>query len=327
MPGIVGFQDLWVAGSRFYFQRDDTSSTTYPLLDLGTVNTISPTIEPTVLQLKDGDGGRLNLIDEGFSDINENYDVVIKNLNQENLQFLFLADEPTELADATAIKKQKFHIGAGKLMKLMDASGDGVYSLTNTLVSASGKPDFTGASNGFLATYSTAAGTTNVHRLTEFDGTNSSAADFEVVSRERGLVRFFAGGNAGLSAAQAASRGQFVGLATASASAGRPAATMAKILDSFAAGNKRLLKPQSLSAPVRGKGYIVFSRSNNTQQSVREFSCTILPSSANFQVEDFSEFTLNVSVLSDISADNIAGRYMYIKGDEPTSTPGQGNAG
>ena len=42
MPGIVGFQDLWVAGSRFYFQRDTAGSTTYPLLDLGTVNTISP---------------------------------------------------------------------------------------------------------------------------------------------------------------------------------------------------------------------------------------------------------------------------------------------
>ena len=158
MPGIVGFQDLWVAGSRFYFQRDDSGSTTYPLLDLGTVNTISPTIEPTVLQLKDGDGGRLNLIDEGFSDINENYDVVIKNLNQENLQFLFLADEPTELADATAVKKQKFHIGAGKLMKLVDTSGDGVYSLTNTLVSTTGKPDFVGSSNGFLSTFSTATG-------------------------------------------------------------------------------------------------------------------------------------------------------------------------
>lgn len=303
MPGIVGFQDLWVAGSRFYFQRDTAGATTYPLLDLGTVNTISPTIEPTVLQLKDGDGGRLNLIDEGFSDINENYDVVIKNLNQENLQFLFLADAPSALGNPTGLKKQKIHTGPGKLMKLLDNSNNGIYDLSTDT--------FTGANGGFLGTY-TSAGGGFTSRLEQFDGTNSATADYEVVSKERGLVRFFDGGANSIS-------GKFAGLSNG--------INIGSIINSFTAGNSRLLKPQSLSAPVRGKGYIVFSRSNNTQQSVREFSCTVLPSSANFQVEDFSEFTLNVSVLSDIQADNIAGRYMYIKGDEPTSTPGQGNAG
>ena len=303
MPGIVGFQDLWVAGSRFYFQRDTAGATTYPLLDLGTVNTISPTIEPTVLQLKDGDGGRLNLIDEGFSDINENYDVVIKNLNQENLQFLFLADAPSALGNPTGLKKQKIHTGPGKLMKLLDNSNNGVYDLSTDT--------FTGANGGFLGTY-TSAGGGFTSRLEQFDGTNSATADYEVVSKERGLIRFFDSGANSIT-------GKFAGLSNG--------INIGSIINSFAAGNSRLLKPQSLSAPVRGKGYIVFSRSNNTQQSVREFSCTVLPSSANFQVEDFSEFTLNVSVLSDIQADNIAGRYMYIKGDEPTSTPGQGNAG
>ena len=304
MPGIVGFQDLWVAGSRFYFQRDTSGNTTYPLLDLGTVNTISPTIEPTVLQLKDGDGGRLNLIDEGFSDINENYDVVIKNLNQENLQFLFLADAPTELTDPAGVKIQKIHTGPGKLMKLLDASGNGIYDLDTD--------SFTGSNGGFLGTYDSAGATSQTSVLEQFDGTNSGTADYEVVSKERGLIRFYDGGTNSIS-------GMYAGLESGT--------TIGSIINGYTAGNSRLLKPQSLSSPVRGKGYIVFSRSNNTQQSVREFSCTVLPSSANFQVEDFSEFTLNVSVLSDIQADNIAGRYMYIKGDEPTSTPGQGNAG
>ena len=303
MPGIVGFQDLWVAGSRFYFQRDTSGTTTFPLLDLGTVNTISPTIEPTVLQLKDGDGGRLNLIDEGFSDINENYDVVIKNLNQENLQFLFLADPPTELADPTTIKRQVYKIGPGKLMKILDGNGDGVYSIQNDIQ---------------LSIFSAATGGTET-ALQRFSGTNSSTCDYEVVSGDRGLVRFFSGGAASLSRSPGGSAKTFVGLKTGT--------SIGSAITSFDTGNERLLKPQSLSSPVHGRGYIVFSRSNNAQQSVREFSCTVLPSSANFQVEDFSEFTLNVSVLSDINADNIAGRYMYIKGDEPTTTPGQGNAG
>ncbi len=326
MPGIVGFQDLWVAGSRFYFQRDTAGSTTYPLLDLGTVNTISPTIEPNVLQLKDGDGGRLNLIDEGFSDINENYDVVIKNLNQENLQFLFLADPPSALTGPTTLKRQKYHIGPGQLMKLMDDTGKGLYALDEAAIFKTGS-----ANKGFLGTYShatvgSAGFKSMVSKLTQFNGTNSAIADYEIVSRDRGLVRFFTNGGLADPAAL------YVGLAASATSSGSAAAAgiaLSAVLDStiYAAGNTRELKPQSLSSPVRGRGYIVFSRSNNAQQSVREFSCTVLPSSANFQVEDFSEFTLNVSVLSDIQADNIAGRYMYVKGDEPTSTPGQGNAG
>jgi len=322
MPGIVGFQDLWVAGSRFYFQRDTAGSTTSPLLDLGTVNTISPTIEPNVLQLKDGDGGRLNLIDEGFSDINENYDVVIKNLNQENLQFLFLADPPSALTGPTTLKRQKYHIGPGQLMKLLDDTGKGLYAIDEGAAYKTGS-----ANKGFLGTYSHATLASanygsQVSRLTQFNGTNSAIADYEIVSRERGLVRFFT--NGGLADPGVL----YVGLGASAASNGANI-PLSDVLDSsiYAAGNTRELKPQSLSSPVRGRGYIVFSRSNNAQQSVREFSCTVLPSSANFQVEDFSEFTLNVSVLSDIQADNIAGRYMYVKGDEPTSTPGQGNAG
>ena len=98
-------------------------------------------------------------------------------------------------------------------------------------------------------------------------------------------------------------------------------------LTTYGASNTRLLKPQSLGAPVRGKGFVIFSRNNNERQSVREFDCSILPSSANFQIEDFSEFTLSVSVLSDVSQTETAGRYIFYKGDEPTVTPGQGATG
>jgi len=298
MPGVVGFQDLWVAGSRFYFQRDATDTETYPLLDMGTVNTISPAIEPTVLELKDGDGGRLNLIDQAFSDVNETYEVVTKNLSQENLQFLFLADPPENMTQATSISVQKIQIGPGKLMKVKDTAGKGIYNI--------GSVDFRQ-----YASVDASIGSGN--SLVAFDGTNSTSADYEIVSTSRGLVRFFSNGTNTLA------NGDAVGPAS-----GHSAGTG---LTTYNASNTRLLKPQSLGAPVRGKGYVIFSRNNNERQSVREFDCSVLPSSANFQIEDFSEFTLSVSVLSDVSESETAGRYVFYKGSEPTVSPGQGATG
>jgi len=298
MPGVVGFQDLWVAGSRFYFQRNADSTTTYPLLDMGTVNTISPAIEPTVLELKDGDGGRLNLIDQAFSDVNETYEVVTKNLSQENLQFLFLADPPESMTQATSIGVQAIQIGPGKLMKVKDAAGKGVYQIGTTT---------------FRKYSSASANVSSAAALVAFNGSNSATADYEVISTTRGLVRFFSTGSGSLA------NGNFVGPST---DQGEGTA-----LTTYGANNTRLLKPQSLGAPVRGKGFVIFSRNNNDRQSVREFDCSILPSSANFQIEDFSEFTLSVSVLSDVSQTETAGRYIFYKGDEPTVTPGQGATG
>tara|TARA_Y100000114_G_scaffold55242_1_gene50516 strand:+ start:859 stop:1656 length:798 start_codon:yes stop_codon:yes gene_type:complete len=265
---------------------------------MGTVNTISPAIEPTVLELKDGDGGRLNLIDQAFSDVNETYEVVTKNLSQENLQFLFLADPPESMTQATSIGVQAIQIGPGKLMKVKDAAGKGVYQIGTTT---------------FRKYSSASANVSSAAALVAFNGSNSATADYEVISTTRGLVRFFSTGS------QSLANGNFVGPST---DQGEGTA-----LTTYGANNTRLLKPQSLGAPVRGKGFVIFSRNNNDRQSVREFDCSILPSSANFQIEDFSEFTLSVSVLSDVSQTETAGRYIFYKGDEPTVTPGQGATG
>ena len=98
--------------------------------------------------------------------------------------------------------------------------------------------------------------------------------------------------------------------------------------NAYAAGNQRLVRPQTATSPVNGKAYIVFSRNNNTRQSVRECDVSIQVTSSNFSIEDYSNVTFNVSVLTDILATDTAGRYILFKGAEiPNPEPGQGNIG
>ena len=99
MPGIVGFQDFWVAGSRFFFEEDGQANP--HVVDLGTVGTISPTLEPTILDLKDSDGGRENLIDQSFSDINESYEIECNNISSDNLNIFLFGNGRTGVGQLT----------------------------------------------------------------------------------------------------------------------------------------------------------------------------------------------------------------------------------
>ena len=297
MPGIVGFQETWLAGSRLYFKRDDEGATTYPTLDLGTITQTTPNFEPTVIQARDPDGGRLNLIDEAFTEINESYEVTCLNINTENLNILYYGDGATKLfPTGTGVNTDVRHrasIGPGKLTKLFSS-----FIL----------PGETEAKPAYNVSNLTGTKVAGGGALTLFDGTNASTADMELVSAERGLVRFFSGGTNNLSD-QA-----LVDLSFAEVP--------------YGTNNTRLLKPQEATKPLNGRAYIVFSRNNNTRQSVRECDVSLQVSSANFQIEDYSSVTFNVSVITDIQATDTAGRYMLIKGAEiPDPEPGQGNIG
>jgi hypothetical protein len=49
MAGIVGNQDLWIVGSRFYFEQGSRGSG--KMVDLGTVDVISPQITTNIAEL------------------------------------------------------------------------------------------------------------------------------------------------------------------------------------------------------------------------------------------------------------------------------------
>lgn len=301
MPGIVGFQETWLVGSRLYFKRDDEGTTEYPTLDLGTITQTTPNFEPTIIQARDPDGGRLNLIDEGFTEINESYEVTCLNINMENLNILYYGNGVENLFPivgqyTNSNVSHNIEIGPGKLVKLFSS------------ILATGETELKAAYNintdpsTFTAKKNTSGGAT----LTKYDGTNAATADYEIVSFTRGLVRFFSTGTNSLTESDVA-------------------------VISFKEdtnGPDRLVKPQTSTAPLKGKAYIVFSRNNNTRQSVRECDVSLQVNSANFQIEDYSSVIFNVAVLTDIQNDDVAGRYIHITGDEISNPgPGQGNIG
>ena len=301
MPGIVGFQETWLVGSRFYFKRNDTSSTVFPTLDLGSITQATPNFEPTTIAFRDPDGGRLNLIDEAFTDINESYSLTCGNINQENLNVLFYGEQTEVLGPTSAVNdagrtnsdvRYTVKIGPGKLIKLESENFYHTGTKGQSTFPAYNVSNLTGSKVG--------TGTTT---LTVFDGTNADTADVELVSAERGIVRFFSGGTRNLV------EGDLVDLSY--------------IEDALETSNTRLVKPQTLSTPLKGRAYIVFSRNNNERQSVREFECALTVESASFSIEDYSNVTFSAAVLTDINKTNKAGRYMLIKGDEiPLDAPG-----
>lgn len=139
---IIGFQDVWVAGSRFYFERNSGGG----LVDLGTVSAATPSFETTTLELKDGDGGTMRTIDEVLTDISESYEVTVKNFNSENLALAFAANEPSAWTGSTALSEVSHtaEVGAGKFVKLKTTAGLAVYncSAVSTVKHNTGSPTY-----------------------------------------------------------------------------------------------------------------------------------------------------------------------------------------
>ena len=93
MAGIIGttasgtLQDLWIVGSKFYFQSDLRNL----LVDFGTIDVVNPSIEPTKIELRDGASGLLKIVDSSLTEISETYEIVCKNFSRDNLTSLFLS--------------------------------------------------------------------------------------------------------------------------------------------------------------------------------------------------------------------------------------------
>ena len=98
MAGLVGSQDFWIVGSRFFFEPNLAGTTTRSgeMIDLGTVDTISPQIATNIAELKDAESGVVRLVDQGLVSIDETYSITIKNFNFRNLQILFAGKPQAE---------------------------------------------------------------------------------------------------------------------------------------------------------------------------------------------------------------------------------------
>lgn len=321
---VVGFQDFWVAGSRFYYQRDAIAAVEQPWVDLGVIEPVNPSIETSVLQLRDTDGGRASLVDEALQQIDESYEITCNNLNLENLSLLFTSNVPESFTQAIAADVEIQHFATlGRLVKVKDADGSLLYNLSavagvikgtdgvptaqyiltdvvratktittsddaSTLVASDiimvtgvGLADpknagtftvvsATGAGPTVIVVEETPGGDADETAITGEvydDADLLPPSEFEVESLSRGLVRFVDTGTNTVFTAD----GQAIIFFSKAA---------------IAAGT-RLMKPQSLTGVIQGQGILVYGRENNANQTVREFRCSINPSSANIQNADF----------------------------------------
>lgn len=239
MAGIIGttaagtLQDLWIVGSRFYFQSDLRNL----LVDFGTIDVVNPAIEPTKVELRDGASGLLKIVDSSLTEISETYEIVCKNFSRDNLTSLFLSSAPAILAnDATGISYSNAALAVGDIFLLRNSANlnKPVYNL-----------------------------------LTLGTVTNGTAVIHDAA---RGLVRCTS----------------ITGTLTITGATATAALT----------NNRGLLAPQGGSiSSFAGRAQVFYGRDNNATQSVREFRCQLIPSSASFSTEDYSTFTMSATAL------------------------------
>jgi len=119
MPGVVGQQEFWVAGSRAYLQREgDVYDTLY---DLGNIEPVSPETSPEEIELEDSDGGIKTTADKALIKQNETLTIRCRNFTLDNLALFYLAATPQEFTQATDVILAVPHIavkGAGQMIKL-----------------------------------------------------------------------------------------------------------------------------------------------------------------------------------------------------------------
>lgn len=172
---VSGYQEFWVTGSRFYFQRDD--DTNEGLLDLGVIKVVSPTMEVEKIELEDSDGGIRKIAAEAVTKMSETYEIECNNFSLDNLALLFLASSSspatfTQAVTPIADVPHKAVVGPGKFVKLKNLTGDWLYNINTISV--------------VNATAMTTT-TTNVP-LTE-------DTDWEWISKDRGIISILSTGS------------------------------------------------------------------------------------------------------------------------------------
>jgi hypothetical protein len=86
-------------------------------------------------------------------------------------------------------------------------------------------------------------------------------------------------------------------------------------LDAPIGNNRQVMRPQTATlSRVTGDMMIYFERNNGEYQSCRNFRCIMQPSNANFQIEDYSEFTFSAKALYEPSKTAKFGKFITYRG-------------
>lgn len=361
-----GFMETWVAGARAYFIPDQDDGSEGPTLDLGTLDSAQPNVTTEKIELKDADGGTKVLIDEAIVDTTESYDLILRNLNLDNLAFLFLSADPEEFTQTADIKRIAHKAYKGRLLSLRDDDDDRTFLYNWAKIAGIVKGASLGAAvitegaitaiavSGSTVTLTITGDVTadiaaNDWLIIDPNGITdlANARTIQVLSRSVSTntsVVCTTASSAGM-VAQASITGGKVWYKAASGDTGAILPTtewdvrsgyldrglIAMVGGSVftadadvvpigiltAVSGKRLIKPQSLEGERKGTMKLVWSREKNGKQTVREARVSLTPSGTNITPDDFSSITLAAKVLSDTTADNIAGRMLQYKGTLP----------
>jgi len=353
---VVNAQDFWLAGARAYFKRDAISGVAQPTVDLGVVKQATPNITSEKVTLKDADGGVKRIVDESQTELTESYDVELNNFAPGNLSLMFRGSLPEEFTQSAAEAAVAHTVHLGHLLKILDSSGVKVYNLrgvsglykgtveneviesitvsTKTIKLTGDQTAEAGLGAGKQiivrrsglanlanqGTYTVVSATLNAGKtdvvvaetpaanevaitgvLTMEDaGTIYGSDDWEVVNLARGLIRI----------KSAASGGDITDLDS-----------ITVVYDTTALSGKRMVKPQATTTEIEGELTLIFGRESNAAQTVRECRVSIVTTAASISADDYSSFTLQMTVLTDpTSTTQPAGRLLQFIGTMPTDS-------
>lgn len=338
--GIVNHQDLWIAGSRFYFKRADQGTTQFPLLDLGTVVSNTPTVENETVECEDADGGVKIKIAEEVVSFDETWEVELKNLNMDNLALLFRSSVPQNYAQTALTQSSDYFAHAGRLLKLLDESDDrlGAYSIgsidevwdADVDLTQFTLTDITATPNTLVVSEDAShlvAGNRVAVRTTGLGDTDNAGGYTVVSTAGTGPTTITV--SAAPNSAEASITGELIGLSEAgtqtqltldtdyevvslerglirmipvSSGGGFSADGNVLVIHTLAvvASGLRLIEPGTITGALNGQGYLILSRGSNAQQTVREIPSLAL-SSNGFNI-DADDFS-SLTLLATVLSD------------------------
>ena len=314
MAGITGSQDYWIVGSRFYFEPNlaGTATRSGDMIDLGTVETISPQISTNIAELKDSESGVIILLDQGLVSIDETYSITVKNFNFRNLQILFAGKPQTESQAATV--PATITLSSEELSKTPSGITGNIIKPTGGYLLAQLRAPTTGEA---LRNYTTSSALTINVNIGVTGAATSLTKDTHWVwwDAPKGIIRIIflpsvAGGYPGLTVAGGVVSGYTTPYTFTFGGSGTNAG--------YSTG--RVIYPQSVTlSDLTGNAHIYWSRNNGADVSARTFKCQIQPAGSSLTSEDYSSWTMTVTALASGTTSEIAGRYTNIKWNNTTT--------
>lgn len=354
---MVKFDNWAAVGARARFKRDTSGGTSYPAYDLGIVASVSPTVTPTTIELRDPHEGLNQLQEETVVQIDENWDLTLRSFDPSVREFLFFAT-PAETVTVVAADIAATHAAfIGHLVKLQDTDGDdvnpvsavagiyfggdGVTTVADTITAINIATKTLTVTTDFAAVLSPGdfiiipaeglvdplnAGTktvdevvnaTTVTVVEDFGGAANEAAVTVDLIHNQG-----SGDGTILDPAMwevdSLDEG-FIRILPTATITGATATTSANVTVIFraAALTGRRLLKPQTSGKIEGTMWIDLRRNNGAKKTLRKCRVSLAPQSADLQAADYSSWVLRARVLSDITETTPAGTLLDHVGTLP----------